>query len=284
MVEMVKNLPANVGHVRDQSSIPGSGRSPGGRHGNPLQYSCLEIPQTEVPGRLQCIGLHRVGHDWSDLARMYIGLQNPCMTLCTPPSLLYHYICNDLGAQKALNRWWKYCWVIIHWATTIDCTVILHAFKRKSPQWWSTEQMTKLPDSEVKRLEQISSKLVNGTIGAQNLCSFYSRLPSPLFRLLCDAPRTSQLVESQCHSWKLELRLQGNTLRKGWVICFKLSPVSFPASLPFYQPCLSPPSTASQVILMGLTDKQVCNSVVQRLMQCSVRSAFFQYEDGWELH
>ena len=39
-----KNLPANVGDVRDTSSIPGLGRSPGGGHGNPLQYSCLENP------------------------------------------------------------------------------------------------------------------------------------------------------------------------------------------------------------------------------------------------
>ena len=31
-------------HVRDAGSIPGSGRSPGGGHGNPLQYSCLENP------------------------------------------------------------------------------------------------------------------------------------------------------------------------------------------------------------------------------------------------
>ena len=30
--------------------IPGSGRFPGGRHGNPLQYFCLEIPRTEEPG------------------------------------------------------------------------------------------------------------------------------------------------------------------------------------------------------------------------------------------
>ena len=36
---MVKNLPANAG---DAGSIPGSASSPGGRHGNPLQYSCLE--------------------------------------------------------------------------------------------------------------------------------------------------------------------------------------------------------------------------------------------------
>ena len=39
-----KNLPARAGDIRDSSSIPGSGRSPGGGHGNPLQYSCLEIP------------------------------------------------------------------------------------------------------------------------------------------------------------------------------------------------------------------------------------------------
>ena len=39
---VVKNLPANAGDVRDASSIPGSGRSPGAGHGNPLQYSCLE--------------------------------------------------------------------------------------------------------------------------------------------------------------------------------------------------------------------------------------------------
>ena len=41
---LVKNWPANTGDKRDDSSIPGSGRSPGGEHDNPLQYSCLENP------------------------------------------------------------------------------------------------------------------------------------------------------------------------------------------------------------------------------------------------
>ena len=41
---MAKNLPANAGDIRDVSLIFGSGRSPGGGHGNPLQYSCLENP------------------------------------------------------------------------------------------------------------------------------------------------------------------------------------------------------------------------------------------------
>ena len=44
MVLVVKNLPANAGDIRDADLIPGSGRSPGGEHGNPLQYSRLEKP------------------------------------------------------------------------------------------------------------------------------------------------------------------------------------------------------------------------------------------------
>ena len=39
---MFKNMPANSGDIRDVGLIPGPGRSPGGGHGNPLQYSCLE--------------------------------------------------------------------------------------------------------------------------------------------------------------------------------------------------------------------------------------------------
>ena len=39
---MVKNLPANAEDIRDAGSIPGSGRTPGGGHSNPLYYSCLE--------------------------------------------------------------------------------------------------------------------------------------------------------------------------------------------------------------------------------------------------
>ena len=39
---MVKNLPAHAGDTGDVGLIPGSGRSPGGGDGSPLQYSCLE--------------------------------------------------------------------------------------------------------------------------------------------------------------------------------------------------------------------------------------------------
>ena len=44
MALVVKNPPANAGELRDEGSVPGSGRYPGGEHVNPLQYSCLENP------------------------------------------------------------------------------------------------------------------------------------------------------------------------------------------------------------------------------------------------
>ena len=62
MVLVVKNLPANA-DLKDVSSIPGSGTFPGGEHGNPLQYACLENLKTEEPGKLQCMGSKRVRHD-----------------------------------------------------------------------------------------------------------------------------------------------------------------------------------------------------------------------------
>ena len=45
MVPVVKNQPANAGDVSDLRSVPGSVRSPGRGHDNPLQYSCLENPK-----------------------------------------------------------------------------------------------------------------------------------------------------------------------------------------------------------------------------------------------
>ena len=58
MAQTVKVSAYNVG---DPGLIPGMGRSPAVGNGNPLQYSCLENPIDG--GRLQSMGLQRVGHD-----------------------------------------------------------------------------------------------------------------------------------------------------------------------------------------------------------------------------
>ena len=73
MVLVVKNPPANEGNVRDESSIPGLGRSPGEGRGSPRQFSHLEKPRTEGPGGLQSVGSQGVGQDWRDSTHTTTG-------------------------------------------------------------------------------------------------------------------------------------------------------------------------------------------------------------------
>ena len=70
---MVKNPTTNAGDVRNVDLIPGSGISPGGGYGNPLQYSCLENPMDRGAWRaLVC----RVAKSRSDLACSTHGVNN----------------------------------------------------------------------------------------------------------------------------------------------------------------------------------------------------------------
>ena len=69
---VVKNPPANSGDEGDKGLIPGSGRSPGGENGNPLQYSCLGNPIDKGAWGLQSMGSQGVGHNLAaDLAHTW---------------------------------------------------------------------------------------------------------------------------------------------------------------------------------------------------------------------
>ena len=59
---MVKNPSANAGDIRDAGSVPGLGRSPGGGHGNPLQYSYLE---NSMDRRVWLATVHGVTNSWT---------------------------------------------------------------------------------------------------------------------------------------------------------------------------------------------------------------------------
>ena len=74
---VAKNLPANAKNV----SIPGSGRSPGGGHGNPLQYPCLENPMERGAWRA---AVHSVAKSWTGLSHW------------APPPLPQH----EMGREK----------------------------------------------------------------------------------------------------------------------------------------------------------------------------------------
>ena len=76
---VVKNPPANAGDKRDAGSIPESGRSPGGGHGNPLQHSCLENPMDR-------------GAWWATVHRSQSRTQPKrlCMHTCTIEGITLH--------------------------------------------------------------------------------------------------------------------------------------------------------------------------------------------------
>ena len=63
-------LPTNAGDVRDVGSIPRSGRSPEGGHGNPLQYSCLENSMDRGAWWVTAWS-QRVDHNWSDVTHTH---------------------------------------------------------------------------------------------------------------------------------------------------------------------------------------------------------------------
>ena len=62
---VVKNPPASTGEPKDAGSVPGSGRSPGGGNGNPLQYSFLE---NSMDRRTWQVTVHGVPKSWTQLS------------------------------------------------------------------------------------------------------------------------------------------------------------------------------------------------------------------------
>ena len=101
MVPVVKNPPINAGDIRDAGSIPGLGRSPGGKHGNPLQYSCMEnaldrgawwatvhrVAKSRTLLKWLSMHTHEVGHDFS-----HIISQLMCVYVHTYMYIFYVYM------------------------------------------------------------------------------------------------------------------------------------------------------------------------------------------------
>ena len=93
---VVKNPPANARDTRDMGSVSGSGRTSGGGHGNPLQYSCLENPMDRGAWRATVHRVARVRHDGSDLAQhtcnKWIELSpHILLSYCSPSFILGLY-------------------------------------------------------------------------------------------------------------------------------------------------------------------------------------------------
>ena len=69
---VVKKPPANTEDIGDTGLIPGSGRSPGGGHGSPLQYSCVENPMDRGAWRATVHGIAKSRTRLKRLSNMYV--------------------------------------------------------------------------------------------------------------------------------------------------------------------------------------------------------------------
>ena len=96
---LVKNPPASLGDLREAGLIPESGRSPGGGHSNPLQYSRLESPMDRGASRAT---VHRVAKSWTQLQRLSTyghGIQPQSVG----PALLRK---RSQAESRVLTGWW----------------------------------------------------------------------------------------------------------------------------------------------------------------------------------
>ena len=100
VVQVVKNSPTNVADARHVSSIPGLGRSPGGGHGNSLQYSCLEKPMDGGAWWATVLGSPGVRCDWSYLACTHYKRN---LSYPTSSGFLSHYaLCSRTWIEKSV--------------------------------------------------------------------------------------------------------------------------------------------------------------------------------------
>ena len=82
VARVVKNLPVNAGDIRDKDSVPGWGRCPGGGHGSPLQYSCLENPMDRGAWHAT---VRRATKSWTRPKRLNTTIPNS-QSILLPPS------------------------------------------------------------------------------------------------------------------------------------------------------------------------------------------------------
>ena len=110
MVLVVKKPPANAGDIRDVGLIPGSGRCPGGGHGNPLQSSCLENP---VDRGTWLLMVHRVAK-----SQIWTWLKQLSMHACILVLLITAQ--NEKKTDMSIKRKISYKVQFIQWYSTLQ--------------------------------------------------------------------------------------------------------------------------------------------------------------------
>ena len=194
---MVKNLPVNAGNMRDVGSIPGSGRSLAGGHGNPLQYSCLENPMDSGAWQAHSMMLQRVRHNWSNLACTLTHTHTHICAEFRSPfpqwSRLLWESCNIIWSM-----WysWKFCirgniWRIFLYSLTLSTSYFQLAYTEWMMRWQphckqAASSMTKgFPGGSSGKESTCQSKICGLNLGVRKIPwppLQYSSLENPMDR------------------------------------------------------------------------------------------------------
>ena len=133
-------LPVQV-DVRNAGLIPECGRSPGGGHDNPLQYSCLE--NLKDRGAWRAI-VHRVARDWSNLTHTltYIKHTVSAQHLGQSPN-------REAWKNISLVYWWQFPYVL-KWLLPFQVRWQLYALadriiRQIALRWWKTSKKPLCP-------------------------------------------------------------------------------------------------------------------------------------------
>ena len=123
MALVAKNLPANAGDIRDTGLILGLGRSPGGGHGNPLQYSCLRNPMDRRTWQATAHGVAKnqtrpkllspaqvIHNTTSDPISLFsVAQYSPCIVCTSSSTCLFHWAASKNNVLTALPNFIFFC-------------------------------------------------------------------------------------------------------------------------------------------------------------------------------
>ena len=143
---VVKNPPANAGDARDMGLIPGSGRSPGGGNGNPLQYSCLENPMDRGAWQATIYGVAKSQKQLSNWVILWFRRNIDSFRWPKYVSHIYLVFIHSSRFPKPLElpKWWEQqrsCVMLVRWGLVASGAnpVIRgsHPLDSRIPRWFS---------------------------------------------------------------------------------------------------------------------------------------------------
>ena len=146
---VLKNPPASAGDAGDMGLIPGLERFPREKHGNPLQYSCLEIPMERGAWRAAVHRVTKIRHEWAHSTHTGTSVAGPGMQEVSQETVLSIQFSVSLGLLSFVCFGFAFSWWGIDFIEALYIKYILSLchqfFHLVFAFWWSLTLTFKMP-------------------------------------------------------------------------------------------------------------------------------------------